>query len=241
MFLTVTYSKVSSGAILSNAGAACAAMNPINSHVAATPSHAFFNRPDPFLYFAVLRPAQRRVFAAAADSDIPYSVVLVECEHVAIPQEELQRIHRDRKTQTFGEEPRLHVGDADHFTAKVEQRAAGITGIEGGGRLDEQLPVEIPARAADDALGDGPFEAEGLPMANAFWPSCNTSLDPSSRGRRRVSFGASIFSSARSLKGAIATMRTLSIFTRSSVLSSERKMVMLISCSPSMTWKFVTT
>ena len=54
--------------------------------------------------------------------------------------------------------------DADHFAGHVDQRAAGISGIDGGVGLNEALKLVADVGAifgADDSGGDGGVQAEG--------------------------------------------------------------------------------
>ncbi len=58
-------------------------------------------------------------------------------------------------------------GDADDFAARVEQRAAGVAGIDGGVGLDGVFDrgagrAADGADGADDAAGHGAGEAEGI-------------------------------------------------------------------------------
>ena len=58
--------------------------------------------------------------------------------------------------------------DADDFAAGVDERAAGVAGVEGGVGLDDVVDepaggaAEGSAHGADDAGGDGGLEAVGI-------------------------------------------------------------------------------
>ena len=55
--------------------------------------------------------------------------------------------------------------DADHLARRVEQRAAGIAGVDRGIGLDEVVEgagADLPPAGRDDARGDGAAEAEGI-------------------------------------------------------------------------------
>src|SRR5204862_1890009 len=76
--------------------------------------------------------------------------------------------HGDRN----GESDRVRSADdrgvhADYFAAQIEQRAAGVAGIDGGVRLQEvavhRLRTQRPLLRADDAGGDGRLQAERVP------------------------------------------------------------------------------
>jgi hypothetical protein len=76
-------------------------------------------------------------------------------------------VDRDRKPDALGTGSHRHV-HANHLAGDVEQRAAGVAGIDRGVGLDE---VVVPLRAAhldvavkgrDDAPGHGVFVAEGV-------------------------------------------------------------------------------
>src|SRR6187401_3005922 len=65
--------------------------------------------------------------------------------------------------------------DADHFALEVHQRPATVAGVNRGIRLDELVVFrdsDGAARRADDAGGDGIFQAERLADSNN--PIANT-------------------------------------------------------------------
>src|SRR5262249_36625491 len=77
-------------------------------------------------------------------------VVFVERVGVAVIEEVLQVLHGDREAEAFAEDE-LHVGDADHLAAGVEEGAAAVAGIDLGGGLDVDEPLEVAVAGADDA------------------------------------------------------------------------------------------
>jgi len=70
----------------------------------------------------------------------------------------LDVIDRDRESEA-AEENVSHVGHADHLAGQIEQRTAGVAGIDVGVGLDICDPFEGPVPGANDAVGDGPLEA----------------------------------------------------------------------------------
>ena len=62
----------------------------------------------------------------------------------------------------FGGDHRI---DPNYFTVTIEQRATGVTGVNGGIGLNEALEhlrtVDVAALGADDADGDGSLKAKG--------------------------------------------------------------------------------
>ncbi len=86
-----------------------------------------------------------------------------------IVQHRLGRVYRDGKTDAraladIGSDQGV---DADHFAVPVEQRAAGITGIDGRVGLDSVINLHAvgflhrPDRT-DDAIGHGAGQTEGI-------------------------------------------------------------------------------
>ena len=93
---------------------------------------------------------------------------------------------------------------------RVDQRAAGVAGIDGGVRLDEvaQRPWlaraagvidhDVATEGADDAAGDAVVKVpRGLPMASASWPGLSAAESPM---RRPAGPGRSIWTMARSVR-----------------------------------------
>ena len=67
--------------------------------------------------------------------------------------------------------------DADQPPSRIEQRATGIAGVDSGVGLDQVVngrATGVAGKGAvkrrDDAGGECPIQAEGLPMANTFVP-----------------------------------------------------------------------
>jgi len=84
--------------------------------------------------------------------------------NLAAAFELVHHVHRhidgNREGQTLiaaGAAVNLRV-DADHLAVEIEQRPAGVAGIDGGVGLDERHVViagQVAAQRADDALGGG--------------------------------------------------------------------------------------
>ena len=103
--------------------------------------------------------------------------------------------------------------DADQFAAGVHQRAAGISGIDGGVGLNEVLVAAgaldiqaAAARGADDAHGDGLADAEGI--ADGEHDVADAHLGGIADGHRGKPV-AGIFSTAISVRGSVPTTLAL--------------------------------
>ena len=89
--------------------------------------------------------------------------------------------------------------DADHFAARVEQRAAGVAVVDGRVGLDEVVErrfADVAVQRADDADADRTARPSGLPIATTASPTA--SAWRCRRSAPSAACGASIFNSARS-------------------------------------------
>ena len=74
-------------------------------------------------------------------------------------EEELHLVHRDGEAEALGE-GQFHVGHADDLAPQVEERAAGVAGIDLRRGLQIERALHLPGLRADDAFGDGAFESQ---------------------------------------------------------------------------------
>jgi len=88
-------------------------------------------------------------------------IVLVVSEGVAVFDKAFGDVDGDGEIETAQKEV-THGGDADDFAFEVEERSAGVAGIDVGGGLDIELAFEVAVFGGDDALADGAGEAQGV-------------------------------------------------------------------------------
>src|SRR5581483_5160002 len=115
--------------------------------------------------------------AAERVADLDAEIGTVRVDDVAVPDDlagdVLDRVARDRKADARRGAAELGIGraqrrDPDHAAGDVDQRAAGIAGVDRGARLDHVRKRDAAAfrlgavERADDSLGDARGEAEGI-------------------------------------------------------------------------------
>src|ERR1035437_7732200 len=112
------------------------------------------------------RAMQRHVLAAYADVTARDLAVLDE------PAGDVfGRVDSDGETDALRGQDNGGV-DANYFAARIDQRPAGIAGVQGGVRLDDIIDQpagvgpEGTAQGADDSRGDGALEAVGIADSN---------------------------------------------------------------------------
>lgn len=105
--------------------------------------------------------------------------------------------------------------NADNFSLHVEERSAGVTGIDGNVSLDEGnklLVGKVAAFSGDNSCRDGIVQSEGAPMAATHSPTLTFSDFPSFTTGRSF---PSILMTAISVLGSVP--RTLALNSRLSV------------------------